>query len=135
MEIGYKTAIDMMMKSGIVQGEEYEYRIFFMTDAMPNRGITSPGSLLYMNKEASEQNKIYTTFFGVGLDFNTELIEQICKTRGCSYYTLNNESEFKKIINDDFDYMVFPKSFDIYLRIKKGKYMNIYGSSDTNVET
>ncbi len=57
---------------------------------MPNSGDNTPGGLLNMNKKSAEKG-IYTTFFGVGIDFNTQLIEQICKAKGCSYYSIPNE--------------------------------------------
>lgn len=68
-----------------------------------------------MNQEASTKG-IYTTFFGVGIDFNTSLVETICKVKGSCYYTIYNEEDFKKLLADDFDYMVFPFAFDIMIK-------------------
>lgn len=65
----------------------------YLTDACPNQGEIHPDSLLGMTTSASE-NKIYSTFFGIGLDFNTQLIEQITKCKGSSYYSIHNEKEF-----------------------------------------
>ncbi len=90
--------------------------------------------MLQLNKNASD-NKIYTTFFGVGLDFGVELVNIISKTKGCNYYTIEDEKSFKKLLEEDFNYMIYPTSFEIYLNIVKGKFTNIYGSGDTDVNT
>jgi Ca-activated chloride channel family protein len=68
-----------------------------------------------MNKKSAERG-IYTTFFGVGIDFNTKLIEQICKAKGCSYYSIANEEDFLQLLYRDFDYMVFPVAFDVKVK-------------------
>jgi hypothetical protein len=46
-----------------------------------------------MNREAASK-KIYTTFFGIGIDFNSSLVDIISKTKGCSYHTISDELEF-----------------------------------------
>ena len=53
--------------------------------------------MLQLNKNASD-NKIYTTFFGVGLDFGVGLVDIISKTKGCNYYTIEDEKSFKKLL-------------------------------------
>ena len=67
----------------------------------------------------------------MGIDFNTQLIETICKVKGCCYYTINSEIEFKKILADDFDYMVFTVAFDVIMKTD-AKFLNVYGSNDTD---
>jgi len=74
---------------------EYENRIIFLTDAMPNLGDISENGLHGMLKKNSE-NKIYTTFIGIGIDLNTELVEKITKNRGANYYSVHSASDFKK---------------------------------------
>jgi hypothetical protein len=43
---------------------------------------------------------------GVGLDFNTELVEAISKVRGANYYSVHSPGEFKRRLVDDFDFAV-----------------------------
>ena len=107
---------------------EYEKRIFYLTDAIPQQGEIEP--LLKLNEEASKKG-IYTTFFGVGVDFNAPIIEQICKAKGSSYYTIYNELDFNKLLAEDFNYMVFPFAFDIMIKTD-ARVKNIYGSNDTD---
>ena len=43
---------------------------------------------------------------GVGLDFNSELVESISKVRGANYYSVHSPGEFKRRLVDDFDFAV-----------------------------
>lgn len=61
------------------------------------------------------------------------MVETITKTHGCSYYTVNNIDDFKKLLVEDFDYMVFPIGFDIEITTSV-EYLNVYGSPNTSSE-
>ena len=43
---------------------------------------------------------------GVGLDFNTQLVEAIGKVKGANYYSVHSPGEFRRRLVDDFDYAV-----------------------------
>lgn len=116
--------------------EEYDNRIIFITDAMPNTGDDSGYGLSSMFTKNSE-NGIYTTFIGVGVDFNTELVEKIIKTKGGNYYSVNSEEEFRKTMDEGFDYMVSPIVFDLKLELKGEGFEieKVYGSPDADAST
>ena len=46
------------------------------------------------------------TFIGIGLDFNTELIEAISKVKGSNYYAVHSADDFMTRMDDEFEYMV-----------------------------
>ena len=113
-----------------------ENRIIFLTDAEPNRGMTDEGDLLAMLK-ANAKQKIYTSFIGIGVDFNTELIEIINKVSGANYYAVHSPSQFKKRMDDEFDFMVTPLVFDLKLKIEAPgfKIKKAYGSPEADEAT
>ncbi|MCZ0933382.1 MAG: VWA domain-containing protein [Oligoflexia bacterium] len=115
---------------------EFENRIIFLTDAQPNTGMIGEEELLDMVKANSER-KIYTSFIGVGVDFNTELIEFINKTQGANYYAAHSPLEFKKRLDDEFDFMVTPLAFDLELKVKAPgfKIKKVYGSPSADSAT
>ncbi|MGV8168789.1 MAG: VWA domain-containing protein [Candidatus Nanoarchaeia archaeon] len=115
---------------------EYENRIIFLTDAMPNTGDISEEGLFGLTKKNSE-NKIYTTFIGIGVDFNTELIEHITKIRGANYYSVHSSSEFKNRMDNEFEYMVTPLVFNLTLTIDAPGYQieRVYGSPEADEAT
>jgi Ca-activated chloride channel homolog len=109
--------------------EEYENRIIFLTDAMPNIGETNEEEMLKIFRE-NAAHEIYTTFIGIGVDFNTELVKNITKINGANYYSIRSAEEFKKRMDDEFDYLVTPLVFDLqlYLNATSYKIEKVYGS-------
>ena len=93
---------------------EYENRIIFLTDAMPNRDLTDKYSLWGVLKENAKED-LYATLIGVGVDFQTELVEAISKVEGANYYSIQSARDFKKRLDDEFEYMVTPLVFDLRL--------------------
>lgn len=116
----YKDYLDM---------EGYQNRIIVITDAMPNVGEYTSDNLMGLVK-GNAKSKIYTSLIGVGVDFNTELIEEILDTEGANYHSVHDNEEFKRILADEFDYMVTPMVFDLDFSIESDMYdiENVYGT-------
>jgi len=112
---------------------EYENRIIFLTDAMPNIGETGDLGLFRMLQDNADQG-IYTTFIGIGVDFNTELAESITKIKGANYYSVHTAREFKERMADEFDFMVTPLVFDLRLKLDAPGYEieKVYGSPEAD---
>ena len=102
MESGYAKGTALFDGYLEADSEEYENRIIFLTDAMPNRGVRSEGGLLNMTGENARRG-LHTTFIGVGVDFNTELVEAITKIRGANYYSVHSAEEFSTRMDDEYD--------------------------------
>ncbi len=134
-ESGYTKATELFKEYINEDKNEYENRIIVITDAMPNYGTTSSEGLMsYVSDNAN--NSIYTTFIGVGVDFNTELIEAISNVRGANYYSVHSSSEFKERMGEQFEYMVTPLVFDLQLNLQSNDYeiVDVYGSDTVNKE-
>jgi Ca-activated chloride channel family protein len=116
--------------------DEYENRIIFLTDAQPNRGDTSDEGMFKL-LENNADDGIYTTFIGIGVDFNTELVELISKYRGANYYSVHSEKEFSDRMDEGFDYMVTPLVFDLKLKLDAQGYTieKVYGSPEADAAT
>ncbi len=114
----------------------YENRIIFLTDAMPNRGELSKEGLFGLVDGASKEG-VYTSFVGVGVDFNNDLVERVSKTKGANYYSVHSASEFKKRLDDEFDFMVTPLVFDLKLKVDSANFEieAVYGSPEANMST
>lgn len=115
---------------------EYENRIIFLTDAMPNIGETHEDGLLGMT-DSNAKDRIYTTFIGIGLDFNTQLIEHITKIRGANYYSVHSASEFKERMDEGFEFMVTPLVFGLELSLEAAGFEieKVYGSPEADQAT
>ncbi len=131
---GYKEGLKLF--DNIQNSSEYENRIVFLTDAMPNRGELAKDKLFGLAKTASEKG-IHTTFIGVGVDFNNDLVEYVSKTRGANYFSVHSSKEFTKLLDKEFDYMVNPLVYDLELKLDSSKYeiAGVYGSPDAKLAT
>ena len=67
-------------------------------------------------KEMSD-NDIYLTILGISEQFNTVLTENISKIKGCNYYVILNDTDMKKYLIDEFNYICFPLSYNEKLEI------------------
>ncbi|MGD0352767.1 MAG: VWA domain-containing protein [Dehalococcoidia bacterium] len=136
LSAGMLLGTDLLEKYSDDDPYDYENRIIFLTDAMPNTGETGEYSLLNMLKN-NAANHMYTTFIGIGVDFNTELIEYITKTRGANYYSVHSPHEFMGRVDDEFDYMVTPLVFNLRLTLDSDDWQieQVYGSPEADKAT
>ena len=67
-------------------------------------------------KVMSNEN-IFLTILGISESFNTDLTELISKIKGCNYYVILNDTDMKKYLIDEFNYICFPLSFNEKLEI------------------
>ena len=80
LESAIVQATDIYFKAGLfageggVEGKDLENRVMFLTDMCPNVG-TSDGKSLFTITENNAKNNIFTTFIGIGVDFDTNLVE------------------------------------------------------------
>jgi Ca-activated chloride channel family protein len=131
---GYKKALELF--DTINLSKDYENRIVFLTDAMPNRGELRKDKLFGMAKKASKKG-IHTTFVGIGVDFNNDLVEYVTKTKGANYFSVHSSDEFKKRLDKEFDYMVTPLVYDLVLKLDSKNYKidAVYGSPEAKLAT
>jgi Ca-activated chloride channel homolog len=136
MEAGMREGTRLMDAVEDADRNVYENRIIFLTDAMPNTGDTSETGLMGMAR-ANADNGIFTTFIGIGVDFNTGLIEAITKIRGANYYSVHSDSQFIKRLDEEFEFMVTPLVFDLTLALdaKGYKILKVYGSPEADEAT
>merc|ERR1719361_2199253 len=116
-----------------------ENRIIFLTDACPNIGSSDPHSLMSMVQKSAISSSLYTTFVGIGLDFNSNLISKISKVRGANYFSVHSSADFHKKLSAEFDYFCFPMVFDLKLTLQSegGQVciQDVYGSNDIDMRS
>ncbi len=136
MAAGMQVGTDLFDELLDINQSEYENRIIFLTDAMPNTGDTSEHGLIGMTENNAE-DQLHTTFIGIGVDFNTELIEHITKIRGANYYSVHSANQFQERMDDEFEYMVTPLVFDLelVLETRGWEIEAVYGSPEADEAT
>ena len=119
-----------------INNYEYENRIIVLTDAQPNTGDTTVSG--YMNILRNNANsRIYTTFIGIGVDFNSQLIEQITGMKGANYYSVHSPREFRGRVADEFEFMVTPLIFNLQLNFESNGWRieKVFGSPEADEAT
>jgi len=118
-----------MIKEAIKAIPTNQHRIFYFTDMMVTSGDLDSNKLLEAFR-ANADLKIYTTFIGIGVDFDTDMAAAISKTRACNYFSVHSPSEFKTLMSEEFDYVVSPNVFDIKGTMKSEgwKVERVFGS-------
>ncbi len=120
---------------GLYEANSYEYenRIILITDAQPNTGEFSVAGLFDAVRRNADR-RIYTTFIGIGVDFNTELINELTKIKGANYYSVHSPKEFRSRVNDEFDYMVTPLVFNLRLTFQSQGWRidKVFGSPEAD---
>ncbi|MBF0500522.1 MAG: VWA domain-containing protein [Candidatus Riflebacteria bacterium] len=136
MEAGYRLGLSLFDSWEGVNPLEVENRIVFLTDAMPNTGQIDRNGLFGIARAAADA-RIYTTFIGMGVDFQTELVDHITKTRGANYLAVHSSYEFKQRLAKEFDYLVTPLLFGLRVNLRSDDFgiEAVYGSPEANQAT
>jgi Ca-activated chloride channel homolog len=126
MEIGMSTALKMMKKQ--LNTNKNQNRIIFLTDACPNQGEDK--KLIDLTEDASN-NSIYTTYIGIGMDFDTGFVNELTRTQGTNYFGVASQREFEEILHTNFNYIVTPISFNTHLTLESDAYSidKVYGTA------
>jgi Ca-activated chloride channel homolog len=119
-----------------VNNYEYENRIIVVTDAQPNTGDFTASGLFDMALRNADAH-IYTTYVGIGVDFNSDLVGQITKIKGANYYSVHSPREFRQRVEEEFDYMVTPLVFNVqlYFESRGWKIEQVFGSPEADAAT
>jgi Ca-activated chloride channel family protein len=136
LSAGMQLATDQFRNLREVNSYDYENRIIILTDAQPNSGDFSAGGLVSLMQN-NANSRIYTTFIGIGVDFNTDLTEQITKVKGANYYSVHSPREFRQRIDEEFDYMVTPLVFNLRMDFQSQSWRidKVFGSPEADQAT
>jgi len=135
-EAGIDRATSLLRPHADADPTERENRTMLITDAMPNIGDTSVEGLRG-TLEANADDGLYTSVVGVGLDFNTELVDRITSIEGANYSGVNSADEFRERLGERFEYMVSPLVFDLSLELDSSDYRIdcVYGTTAADETT
>eukprot|EP01083_Nonionella_stella_P024729 68179_1 len=137
----FETAVALFESLKPETDDAYDNRVIYLTDAQQNLSYSMCNRLIDICKTYSlkslTEGRICTTFIGVGIDFNTDLVNQITsELYGANYYAIHSAKAFNNRMVDEFDLMVSPLIFNLKLEINeegndKGYHIDaIYGHSN-----
>eukprot|EP01125_Pyxidicula_operculata_P016820 TRINITY_DN582_c0_g1_i2.p1 TRINITY_DN582_c0_g1~~TRINITY_DN582_c0_g1_i2.p1 ORF type:complete len:675 (-),score=160.07 TRINITY_DN582_c0_g1_i2:58-2082(-) len=134
MTEGMKGAMSLYATLKDVRSTQYINRIINLTDAEFNVGDTDTKSLIKLMEDAANK-KVYKTFVGMGIDFNTELVEAITKVKGSSFLSPASAKEFHETMTTEFDYLLAPIALDIAIEVNTDlfKIERVFGSPGNEI--
>jgi Ca-activated chloride channel family protein len=80
---------------------EYMNRVIILTDGQANSGITSSDQIA-TNVMAINNKGINTTTFGVGEEFNEDLLQDMANSGGGNFYYIEDSNQFQSMFSDEF---------------------------------
>ncbi|CAF4947422.1 unnamed protein product [Rotaria sp. Silwood1] len=112
-----------------LKNNDYDNRILFLTDAQPNQGGLDEKDF-YSRIEQLAKQRIYTSFIGIGIDLNTQLIYSITKQRGANYFSVHDSKKFLQLLDKDFDLILTPLVFNVEMKFQSDLFdiEHVYGS-------
>lgn len=133
MAAGFDTARSLLDEDG---DDDRERRLVFMTDAMPNRGTTGTADLIERVADAATDG-IHTTFVGMGIDANAELMADLSAVRGANHQFVHSPAAFERRLGEEFDYLVSPLAYDLSLDVEATGHdvVGVYGSPNADAGT
>ncbi|HYG49421.1 MAG TPA: VWA domain-containing protein, partial [Flavobacteriales bacterium] len=104
---------------------DYVNRVMLMSDGLANEGITSVDALQKIARENCQEYKISLSTFGIGLDFNENLMTGIAE-HGCGrYYFIDDPEHIPTIFEQELNGILNQVASDVKLKIKIPKGMNL----------
>jgi len=136
LESGLRRGYELLRGMADTDLEEVENRMILLTDMMPNLGTLSEYGLGKLVSDSANEG-IFTTFVGIGVDFNSELMTSLYDVRGANAFTVRSADDFLDLMADEFSLHVTPVAFDISLEIESDGYVveKVYGSTSADAAT
>ena len=119
-----------------IDSEGMMHRAMLFTDMHPNSGMVDGRTFVRVLEDAADDG-IGVSSFGVGIDFGSDLANQVSQVRGGNYFHLETPEKIRKVFDEDFDLMVTPLAYDlrIDLRAPNGyRIVEAYGLAGSTTE-
>lgn len=99
MEAGLRLGLEKLGKLG---GEKAARRLLLLSDGQANQGISSQEGLSKIAATAREMGASVSTF-GVGADYNEDLMAAIAEAAGGNYHVIDRGKELAEVFQKEFD--------------------------------
>ncbi|MFY0672810.1 MAG: VWA domain-containing protein [Bacteroidia bacterium] len=83
--------------------QDYTNRVLLLTDGLANEGITDPIELNKIARMMNVENGISLSTFGVGVDYNEDLLQSMAENGAGNYYFIESPEDIPSIFKDELD--------------------------------
>ncbi|MBI1183216.1 VWA domain-containing protein [bacterium] len=81
----------------------YTNRVLLLTDGLANVGITNPVQLMQMAKNYNIEHNISLSTFGVGIDYNEDLLQGMAEYGAGNYYFISSPEDIPAIFKQELE--------------------------------
>jgi Ca-activated chloride channel family protein len=113
MEAGLKLAYEVARKA---DAGTSEVRVFLFTDENPNVGATSSTEFSRIVADGATAGTALT-IFGMGLGVRQDLMNEMAHLRGANAYTLAQEPEVPKLIDESWPWMASALAYELKVNL------------------
>uniref|UniRef100_A0A7S1WA04 VWFA domain-containing protein n=1 Tax=Alexandrium catenella TaxID=2925 RepID=A0A7S1WA04_ALECA len=131
LQAGMDAAIGICKGAKEVDGPRHK-RLLFLTD-MHDLGSEGMNAMI----ESQANQGLYVSFICIGMEFNSQLAEEVTKHCGANYFCITRDEELRKVVVDDFDFNFFPAAFEVEVAQQSDAFdlVSVYGTPyDTREE-
>lgn len=96
MEEGFHQVISTK-KEGFVN------RVLLLSDGLANAGISEPANIIKIAEKRFKESGVAISTFGVGADYNEDLMTDIADKGGANYYFIGQATEIPRIFSRELD--------------------------------
>jgi Ca-activated chloride channel family protein len=99
MEAGLRLGLKKLLGLGVKNAAR---RLLLLSDGQANQGISTPEGLSKIAAKAREMGASVSTF-GVGADYNEDLMAAIAEAAGGNYHVIDRGQELAEVFQKEFD--------------------------------
>lgn len=118
LEGGIRKGYQLVKSAKKLMGNEMINRVLLLSDGLANVGLTAPDALSNITKSFFEEDHISISTFGVGNDYNENLMAKIALQGGGLYYFIYSPEKLPAIFNEELKGMSKVVAKNTILKIK-----------------
>jgi Ca-activated chloride channel family protein len=118
MEGGLRKGYELIRNSKKLVGDDLVNRLILLSDGLANVGISDPVQLSAITRDAFEKDHVSITTFGVGTDYNEDLMARIALQGGGKYYFISNPDQLPGLFGEEMQGMSDVVAKNTFLKIK-----------------
>lgn len=101
LEGGIKEGYNQINNAKKLVGNEMVSRVFLLSDGLANVGESNPDKLSKITSEYFERDRISISTFGVGTDYNEDLMAKIAAQGGGMYYFIDSPEKLPSLFKEE----------------------------------
>ncbi|MGZ4115882.1 MAG: vWA domain-containing protein [Bacteroidia bacterium] len=118
LEGGIRKGYELVKNSKKLIGSEMINRVLLLSDGLANVGMSDPESLSALTRDFFEKDRISISTFGVGNDYNENLMARMAMQGGGLYYFIHSPEKLPSIFNEELKGMSKLIAKNTVLKIK-----------------